>query len=264
MFVKKALFFLVPVILLVAAQGNAQQPITSKKEAQKKGVYRKPAEDNVSSDVKSAVSSLTGKEADKSTTKTTTPSKTVVSTVIPQSPKTTAAAPAKTVATPTPAKTVAVKPAPVKAKSKKGLINEKDDADIESAPEENYVAVQMINNALTFIGTRYLGGGTTTKGMDCSGMVTAVYRLFDMSIPRSSHEMAKVGEKVERKDVKKGDLVFFHTNGKKSINHVGMVVEATDEEIKFVHSSTQKGVIISSTKEPYYERNLVQVNRMQL
>ncbi|RZJ71617.1 C40 family peptidase [Flavobacterium sp.] len=261
MFVKKALFFFVPVFLLVATQSHAQQPITSKKEAQKKGVYRKPADENVSSDVKSAVSSFTGKEADKSSTKSTSQSsKTVVSTVIPQSPKPTA-----TVAQTTPApKPVAAKAVAAKPKSKKALINEKDDADIESAPEENYVAVQMINNALTFIGTRYLGGGTTTKGMDCSGMVTAVYRLFDMSLPRSSHEMAKVGEKVDRKDVKKGDLVFFHTNGKKSINHVGMVVEATDEEIKFVHSSTQKGVIVSSTKEPYYERNLVQCNRVQM
>lgn len=254
MFVKKALFLLLPAALLFAAKGNAQV-ITSKKEAEKKGVYKKPAEENVSSDVKSAVGAFANKDADKSQSKTasTSGAKTVpATTTVAQSAK----APVISAAKP--------KQVAQKTKSKRSLLNDKNDADIEVAPEENYVAVQMINNALSFIGTRYLGGGTTSKGMDCSGMVTAVYNIFEMKLPRSSHEMAKVGEKVERKDIKKGDLVFFHTNGKKSINHVGMVVEANDEEIKFVHSSTQKGVIISSTKEPYYQRNFVQANRMQL
>jgi hypothetical protein len=41
-----------------------------------------------------------------------------------------------------------------------------------------------------------------------------------------------------------------------------MVVEVTDEEVKFIHSSTQSGVIISSTKEPYYNRTFVQLNRV--
>ena len=74
--------------------------------------------------------------------------------------------------------------------------------------------------------------------------------------------MAKIGEKLKMNEVKKGDLVFFKTNGKDTINHVGLVVEANDDEIKFIHSSTQKGVIISSTKEPYYKRTFAQANRV--
>ncbi|MBD3583143.1 C40 family peptidase [Flavobacterium selenitireducens] len=245
MFVK-TLFFLLPAFLLLAASGNAQV-VTSKKEAVKKGVYKKPSE--VSSEVQSAVASFSGKESDKTAKSNSTPSKSTNSPAVQ---------PSKTVAaTSKPAKqTVA------KSKSKRGLINEKNETDVVPEPEENYIAVQMINNAMTFIGTRYLGGGTTASGMDCSGMVTAVYNLFDLKLPRSSTEMAKVGQKIDRKEVKKGDLVFFHTNGRRTINHVGLVVEASDEEIKFVHSSTSKGVIISSTKEPYYERNFVQANRM--
>jgi hypothetical protein len=41
-----------------------------------------------------------------------------------------------------------------------------------------------------------------------------------------------------------------------------MVIEANEDEIKFIHSSTQQGVIISSTKEPYYRRTFAQVNRV--
>lgn len=237
MFAKKAILFLLPVLLLVASQSNAQV-ITNKKEAVKKGVYKKPVE-NVSADVKSTVGAFTATN-DKSTVKSSTQ-----------------AAKAPVVSASKPAAKATVKP-----KSKKSLINEKEDPDLLPSENENYVAVQMINNAMTFLGTRYLGGGTTTSGMDCSGMVTAVYKLFDMKLPRSSNEMAKVGQKVDNNDIKKGDLVFFHTNGKRIINHVGMVVEVLEDEIKFVHSSTQKGVIISSTKEPYYKKNFVQANRM--
>ncbi|RYG11448.1 MAG: NlpC/P60 family protein [Chitinophagaceae bacterium] len=124
------------------------------------------------------------------------------------------------------------------------------------------MALQMINNAMTFIGTRYMGGGTTVKGMDCSGMVTAVFDIFDLKLPRSSNDMSKVGVKIAKEDIKKGDLIFFHTNGKRIINHVGMVIEVLGDEIKFVHSSTQKGVIVSSTKEPYYQKSFVQANRV--
>ena len=142
------------------------------------------------------------------------------------------------------------------------LLNNKDAKDVVVSPAENYLALQMINNAMTFIGVRYKGGGTTTSGMDCSGMVTAVFNLFEMKIPRSSSEMAKYGEKIANSEAQKGDLVFFKTNGRGSINHVGMVVEVDGDEIKFVHSSTSKGVIVSSTKEPYYSRAFAQVNRV--
>lgn len=147
-------------------------------------------------------------------------------------------------------------------KAKKQLINDKEDKDIVISPEENYLAMQMINNAMQFIGVTYRGGGTSKSGMDCSGMVTAVFNIFDMKLPRSSNQMAKVGSKIKKEEVKKGDLVFFKTNGRDTINHVGLVVEADGEEIKFIHSSTSKGVIISSTKEPYYKKSFVQANRV--
>ncbi len=152
---------------------------------------------------------------------------------------------------------------PVKKTRKlRSLINDKDERDIIVDEAENYLALQMINNAMEFIGVSYRGGGTSRAGMDCSGMVTAVFDIFGLKLPRSSNEMAKVGQKLQKEEVKKGDLVFFRTNGRSVINHVGIVVESDGEEIKFIHSSTQRGVIISSTKEPYYSRSFAQANRV--
>jgi len=148
-----------------------------------------------------------------------------------------------------------------KPKRKRTVINDDNETDVVIGPTENYLSVQMINNAMDFLGVHYRGGGTSRAGMDCSGMVTAVFDIFGMKLPRSSYEMAKVGEKIDLADAKKGDLIFFRTNGR-GISHVGMVVENDGDEIKFIHSSTSKGVIISSTKEPYYKRTFVQANRV--
>jgi cell wall-associated NlpC family hydrolase len=121
---------------------------------------------------------------------------------------------------------------------------------------------QLIQTASDKIGTRYRSGGTTTAGFDCSGFMCSTFGSFDIKLPRSSIEQSSFGEKVETEKVQKGDLIFFKTNGRRHINHVGMVIDVVDDEIKFIHSSTHSGVIISSTKEPYYHRNFAQVNRV--
>lgn len=239
MFAKKLSHFVLPIVMLFALSANSQV-ITSKKEAVKKGVYQKPAEKKSDLSVaEKTVAALVDNKAAKPTTVAKIPVKPA-----PVIPKTTPKTVAKT------------------TKTKKALINDKEDEDLVVSPSENYQALQMINNAMSFIGTRYHGGGTTKSGMDCSGMVTAVFNIFEMKLPRSSHDMSKVGQKVDNDKIQKGDLIFFRTNGRSIINHVGMVVEVLGDEIKFVHSSTQKGVIVSSTKEPYYKRTFAQANRV--
>lgn len=220
---------LLTAVLLTMTSLSFGQIITSKKEAVKKGVYQKP------------------EEKKKETAATTVPKKTE-NAVAYQEVKQPEAKPA-------------AKGTP---KPKKYSIDrsEPDDKDLLISPPENYLAMQMINNAMEFIGVRYRGGGTTTAGMDCSGMVTAVFNIFDLKLPRSSHEMATVGEKIDEKDVKKGDLIFFNTN-RRGISHVGIVTEVTDDhEIKFIHSSTSQGVVISSLNEAYYKKTFVQINRV--
>lgn len=152
------------------------------------------------------------------------------------------------------------------SKSKKNLtITEvKDDPNFTPEPQESYLANQIVNNAMQFEGVRYRGGGTTKAGMDCSGMVYATFQIFDTTLPRSSHEMAKTGKEIKLSEVKKGDLLFFKNNRRRSIiNHVGLVTEVTPEgEVKFIHSSTSSGVIVSSMNEAYHARTFVQANRV--
>lgn len=124
------------------------------------------------------------------------------------------------------------------------------------------LADELIRMASDNLGSRYLAGGTSKNGFDCSGLMYSTFSSLDIKLPRSSVEMAAIGTKVEAKEAKKGDLIFFKTRGGSQINHVGMVVEVCDGEIRFIHSSTQSGVIISSTKEKYYEKNFTQINRV--
>ena len=120
----------------------------------------------------------------------------------------------------------------------------------------------MIDTASTNIGTRYRSGGTTKGGFDCSGLMVATFAAFEIKLPRSSIEQSSYGTKINTEEAQKGDLIFFKTNGRRRINHVGMVVEVCEGEIKFIHSSIRKGVIISSTRENYYKRSFAQVNRV--
>lgn len=121
----------------------------------------------------------------------------------------------------------------------------------------------LIAKASEHLGTRYRGGGTTSAGFDCSGLMFSTFKNIDMTLPRSSGSMAVgAGVKIERDQAQKGDLIFFTTNGRGSINHVGMITEIIGDEIKFIHSSVQSGVVISSTKEPYYAKRFIQINRV--
>jgi cell wall-associated NlpC family hydrolase len=121
---------------------------------------------------------------------------------------------------------------------------------------------QLISRASENIGTRYRSGGTSKDGFDCSGLMCSTFGSFDIKLPRTSREQSAVGTKITTDEAQKGDLIFFKTNGRGQINHVGMVVEVCEGEIKFIHSSTSNGVIISSTKEKYYEKNFSQINRV--
>lgn len=120
----------------------------------------------------------------------------------------------------------------------------------------------LIAKASEYIGTRYRRGGTTSAGFDCSGLMFHTFKNIDMTLPRSSHEMASVGERINKSQAQKGDLIFFATFGGSRISHVGMITEVLEDEIKFIHSSTSAGVMISSTKESYYSRSFVQINRV--
>lgn len=203
-------------LFLVSCKPTTSVIITSKEEAQKKGIYKAPQPNKATVSTNKSAGSSSVKKGTENT-----------------------------------------------KSEKKHKITDVEDTDfVADNDNTSYFIKQLINTAMQYNGVRYRGGGTTTAGMDCSGLVTTVFKTYDVSLPRSSNDMSKVGEKLNRNEIKKGDLVFFRTNGRSVINHVGLVTEVKDDEIIFIHSSVQRGVIISSTKEPYYQRTFAQANRI--
>lgn len=146
---------------------------------------------------------------------------------------------------------------------KKYILDDKNATDIFIENDtESYLALQLINVASDNLGTGYRVGGITPAGFDCSGLMYSTFKKFDITLPRSSYEMAEAGKQIDIDKAKKGDLIFFINRGQHRINHVGMIVEINGDEIKFIHSSTTGGVMISSLKESYYERTFKQINRI--
>ena len=117
---------------------------------------------------------------------------------------------------------------------------------------------RIVSNALEYKGVRYKFGGTTNKGMDCSGVIYVAFGSENVQLPRISRDMAKRGKKITLTKVKKGDLLFFRTNkSRRSINHVGLVVSHKKGQISFVHATTSRGVMVSVLSEKYWKNAFV-------
>lgn len=142
------------------------------------------------------------------------------------------------------------------------VIDESALDDVDEPFEEYGLAHDIVAVALDYTGTPYRYGGMTRKGIDCSALIYNSFGAFDLSIPRTSFEQSKQGKKIKRKNARIGDLIFFRTGRRKIINHVGLVTENTDGEIKFVHASSSNGVMVSSLNQNYYARAFVQINRV--
>lgn len=122
-----------------------------------------------------------------------------------------------------------------------------------SAPQANpSLGQQIVDLALSFIGTKYVYGGASPSGFDCSGLVTYVYKNFGISVTRTaSGQFRDNGVRIEKSDLAPGDLVFFSSDSNSGIAHVGIYIG--DDE--FVHSSRNGiGVIISRLDSAYYIR----------
>jgi hypothetical protein len=121
------------------------------------------------------------------------------------------------------------------------------------------IADEVISLAKQYLGTRYLWGGMSPRGFDCSGFMNYIFRPFGVYLNRRSIDMANNGTYVSRKNLMPGDLVFFATMGGNRISHVGMYIGGGD----FIHSSSQRtGVMISSLSTAYWNRTYVTARRV--
>ncbi len=155
----------------------------------------------------------------------------------------------------------------------KSTITSMVEADIaarENAKSINSETEELLNDLLsearTHLGKRYSRGSKGPNAFDCSGFSSYVYRQFGYSLSPSSRDQYNQGEKVERKDLRKGDLVFFKGRSTKGgVGHVGIVVNADEKgNFSFIHASTSRGITVSNCSEPYYASRFVGAKRVVL
>ena len=113
----------------------------------------------------------------------------------------------------------------------------------------------ILTEAESYLGTPYRYGGMTRRGIDCSAFVLSVFgaAVTGMNLPRVAAAQAQEGERVEKSELQKGDLIFFAHKGGSRISHVAIVENVTEEgEVKFIHAATSRGVMISSLNDSYW------------
>lgn len=105
---------------------------------------------------------------------------------------------------------------------------------------------------------KYRSGGMSRDGVDCSGFVFLTYDTrLGLKLPRSTDGQSTLGMAVAPKDLVAGDLVFFKTG--RATRHVGIYLE----DGKFLHASTEKGVMISRLDDPYWAKNYWKAVRLK-
>lgn len=115
-------------------------------------------------------------------------------------------------------------------------------------PSANDKASAIINTAKQYLGVKYVWGGTSTTGFDCSGLIQSVFAKNDVTLPRVSWDQYTVGKQVDYNNLQPADLVFFTLNGDTVVNHVGIYIG----DGQFINASSAEGVVVISEFSSYW------------
>lgn len=118
---------------------------------------------------------------------------------------------------------------------------------------------ELMERVKEYLHTPYLWGGESKSGIDCSSFVqTVMYMALGVSLPRTSLEQSKKGNKVSLDEISLGDLLFFDTMNKGHVSHVGIYLD----EGLFVHSGSRTGVAIAFLGDEFYTSTFLFAKRV--
>lgn len=132
-------------------------------------------------------------------------------------------------------------------------------APVPEPQPETARGLELVREAMTYLGTRYRWGGESPRGVDCSGFV---YIVFTNRVPGlvrlRSYDYFRMGVRVDRANLQPGDLVFFTTYAR-GPSHVGIYTG----DGKFIHASSSAGMVtITSMDDPYYTARYIGARRL--
>lgn len=114
---------------------------------------------------------------------------------------------------------------------------------------ENELQRKLLKSYANWKGTKYQLGGDSKEGIDCSGLTRRIYReVYGIELPRRTYEQVKIGSRIERDNLKPGDIVYFKPEGTGS--HTAVYLGET----LFINASTVKGVVISTLENTYWNK----------
>ena len=129
----------------------------------------------------------------------------------------------------------------------------------KAAPTWKQKANKVVAVAMQNKDKKYKAGKAGPDEFDCSGFTQYVYRTaINLNLPRTSREQAKTGTTIQKNHIRKGDLLFFQTNGK-NISHVGIYIG----DGQMIHAvNEQQNITISHLNESYWEQTFVRAQRV--
>ncbi|MDR3297392.1 MAG: C40 family peptidase [Prevotellaceae bacterium] len=121
---------------------------------------------------------------------------------------------------------------------------------------------RLIEEVARWMGTPYRYGGSSRKGVDCSGLVHEVYKsALNMALPRTTADLKKHATRIRQRKLRCGDLVFFSIRESwlRKTDHIGIYLAHG----KFVHASTSRGVMVSDLNEAYWRKSFSRAGRVR-